>query len=173
MTKETHVETMPDKKIRPLQERVRNIIVVVDDSAESRVAIRFAASRAVHIKGGHLILFHAIQPAEFQHWVAVADRMREEAYEEACEMMDDIADRVEDYCGVHPRHVIMEGEPKQALRDFIEKTDDLFGLVLASNPDGNPGPLVDYFSGPLVSDLKCPLIIVPGDLTDEEVDSLA
>ncbi|WND03694.1 universal stress protein [Temperatibacter marinus] len=170
---EMKLKDQSDKSVRPISARSRTFIVVVDGSDESRAALRFAAARAVHVEGGRLTLFHAIQPGEFQHWVAVADRMREEAYEEAVEMMNDVADRVEDYCGAHPEYVIVEGDPKEALRTFIEKTEDLFGLVLASNPDGNPGPLVDYFSGPLVADLKCPLIIIPGNLTDDEIDSLA
>lgn len=160
-------------QIRPLADRIRKLIVVVDGSDEARIAIRFAAARSVHIEGGRLILFHAIQPGEFQHWVAVADRMREEAYEEATEMMDDIAERVEDYCGVHPEYVIVEGDRKEALRAYIEKEDDVFGLFLASSPEGAPGPLVDYFSGPLVSDLNCPVMILPGGMSDDEVDSMA
>lgn len=173
MTQEISLRDKNERPIRPIAERVRKMIVVVDGSEEARVAFRFAAARAVHIQGGRLILFHAIQPGEFQHWVAVADRMREEAYEAATEMMDEIAERVEDYCGVHPDYVIMEGDPKQALREFLEKEEDVFGLFLASNPDGAPGPLVDYFSNTLVNEVKCPLMILPGSLTDEEIDSLA
>lgn len=173
MRQELKLKDQNDAPIRPIKERVRKIIVVVDGSPEARIAIRFAAARSVHIEGGHLVLLHAIQPGEFHHWLGVADRMREEAYEEATEMMNDVADRVEDYCGALPEIVILEGEPKQVLQEYMEKQEDLFGLVLASNPDGNPGPLVDYFSGPLVCTLKCPLFIVPGALTDDEVDNLA
>ncbi len=148
------------------------MMVVVDGSPECRVAIRFAAGRAAHIEGGGLILFHCIRPGEFQHWMAVADRMREEAYTEAQEMLDDVTERVQAYCSVAAEVVIAEGDPKVEVVNFIERRDDVFSLVLGANSDGDPGPLVDYFSGPLINNLKCPLAIVPGGLTYAEIDAL-
>jgi nucleotide-binding universal stress UspA family protein len=158
---------------RPIKKRSRKLLVVVDDSPESKVAIRFAAARAGHITGGGLILFHCIRPGEFQHWVAVADRMREEAYEEARALLGDMSSRLEAYCGVKPETVIVEGEPKDALRDFIDDRDDLFGLVLGAGSEGGPGPLVDYFAGELVGNMRCPVMLVPGSMTYDQVDSIA
>ena len=149
--------------IRPIKKRLRKLLVVVDGSPESKVAIRFAAARAAHITGGELILFHCIRPGEFQHWVAVADRMREEAYEEAEALLREVAERLHSYCGVSPEIVIVEGEPK----------DDIFGLVLGAGVQGEPGPLVDYFTGAEVGDLPCPVMLVPGTMSYEQVDSMA
>jgi len=126
-----------------------------------------------HITGGGLILFHCIRPGEFQHWVAVADRMREEAYDEARTLLGDMASRLEAYCGVKPETVIVEGEPRDALRDFIDGRDDLFGLVLGAGSEGDPGPLVDYFAGELVGNMRCPVMLVPGSMTYDQVDAIA
>jgi len=158
--------------IRPIKKRVRKLLVVVDDSPESKVAIRFAAARAAHITGGGLILFHCIRPGEFQHWVAVADRMREEAYEEAELLLKDVANRLNSYCGVTPDVVIVDGEPKEELQKYIHKQEDIFGLVLGAGADGEPGPLVDYFSSEM-ADLPCPVMLVPGNMTYDQVDSMA
>ncbi|MBO6504644.1 MAG: universal stress protein [Kordiimonadaceae bacterium] len=160
--------------IRPVAKRHRKLVVVVDDSPESKVAIRFAAARAVHITGGGLILFHCIRPGEFQHWMAVADRMREEAFEEAEELLSGIAQQLNDYCGVEPDIVVSEGEPADEMIKYLESRDDIFGLVLGAGEEaGRPGPLVDYFTGAAVSGLPCPVFIVPGTMTYEQVDAMA
>lgn len=159
--------------IRPIKKRLRKLLVVVDGSPESKVAIRFAAARAAHITGGELILFHCIRPGEFQHWVAVADRMREEAYEEAEALLKEVAERLHSYCGVSPEIVIAEGEPKDELTAYISSQSDIFGLVLGAGVQGEPGPLVDYFTGAEVGDLPCPVMLVPGTMTYEQVDSMA
>ncbi|MFC3053708.1 universal stress protein [Kordiimonas pumila] len=159
--------------IRPIKKRLRKLLVVVDGSPESKIAIRFAAARAAHITGGGLVLFHCIRPGEFQHWVAVADRMREEAYEAAQQLLRDVAENLNNYCGVTPDIEITEGEPKDELKKYMMAQSDLFGLVLGAGSEGDPGPLVDYFSSPAVSELSCPVIIVPGNMTYEQVDSMA
>ncbi len=159
--------------LRPIAKRFRKLLVVVDDSPESKVAIRFASARAAHITGGGLILFHCIRPSEFQHWVAVADRMREEAYEEAQLMMDQIADDISDYCGVTPEMVITEGEPSDELVNFIKQRNNLFGLFLGTDVEGGPGPLIDYFTHQTLTDLPCPVMLIPGSMTFEQIDAMA
>lgn len=158
--------------ILPMTKRSRKMMVVVDGSPECEVALRFSAGRAAHIEGGGVVLFHCIRAGEFQHWMAVADRMREEAYTEAQDMLDEMSDRVFAYCSVTPEVAIVEGDPGAAIIEFIEKRDDIFMLTLGASAEGEPGPLVDYFSGPLVGTLKCPLAIIPGNLTYEEIDAL-
>lgn len=159
--------------IQPIKKRLRKLLVVVDDSPESNVAIRFAAARAAHITGGGLILFHCIRPGEFQHWIGVADRMREEARDDAVELLSKVSEKLHAYCGVDADIEIAEGEPQQELLKFLQSQEDIFGLVLGAGAEGEPGPLVDYFTGAEISGLTCPVILVPGGMTTEQVDSMA
>lgn len=152
--------------------RRRKFVAVVDDSPESRIAARFAAGRAAHMAGGGLVLFHVIAPVNFQHWMAVGDAMREEAMADASDMMEQRAEEIRAYSGIEPEIVIREGKPKEALRGYIEASTDLFALILGAGTDGDPGPLVEYFSGPLAGSLQCPVVIVPGSLTAEEIDAM-
>ena len=157
---------------RPMKERPRKMVVVVDDTPESKVATRFAAGRAAHIEGGGLILFHCIRPSEFQHWLAVADTMMDEAYEKGNELLGEIAERVFTYSGVAPEIVIVDGEPQEQLMKFMENRDDLFSLALGANVEGEPGPLIDYFSGEVAGSLKVPIIIVPGGMSLDQIDDI-
>ena len=105
--------------------------------------------------------------------MAVEDKMREESLEEAELLMKDVADTVYNYCGVHPETVIKQGQPKEELQKFIDEEQDLFALFLGADTEGEPGPLVSYFSGPLVGSLRCPVVIVPGCIKDEQIDEMA
>ncbi len=53
-------------------------LVVVDNSTEMRVALRFASRRAKRT-GGRVGLLRVIRKADFQHWAAIGNLMREEA----------------------------------------------------------------------------------------------
>jgi len=166
------LENNTSKVHLPIADRERKIVVVVDETPESKVAIRFSAGRASHISRGGLVLFHCVKPSDFQHWIAVADRMSEEAYEEAEILLSEIAERVYAYCGVSAEIVIVEGEPQEELKKYMDVTDGLFTLILGANADGDPGPLVDYFSGPTMGNMPVPVMIIPGNMSYETVDSL-
>ena len=56
---------------------MRKFLVILDDSRECLNAMRFAAMRASKSGGGVTIL-SIIPPEEFNHWIGVADLMREE-----------------------------------------------------------------------------------------------
>ncbi len=165
-----------DKKAKgkhPLKVRKRRFVVVMDATPEAQVSLKFAAARASHVTGGSLVIFHVVPPGEFQHWIAVEDRMRQESLEEAREMMKVTALKMEEEYDIQPEVIIRQGSPKEELQKYMEKTRDLFALFLGANPEGEPGPLVDYFSGPLCGCLKCPVVIVPGCMTDEQIDEIA
>ncbi len=157
----------------PLKTRKRRFVVVMDSSPEAQVSMRFAAARASHVDGGSLVIFHVVPPGEFQHWVAVQDRMQKESKKAARELLETAAAFVGEEYGIEPEIVIREGNPKEELQNYMEKTRDLFALFLGAHPEGEPGPLVDYFSGPLCGCLKCPVVIVPGCMSDEQIDEMA
>ena len=57
---------------------------------------------------------------------------------------------------------------------LINEDEDVSFLVLAagSSKEG-PGPLVSTLAGRAASTFPIPIVIVPGGLTDEEIDALA
>jgi len=160
------------RPLRPVSKRWRKFVVVVDGTPESKVAMRFAGNRASHITGGKIVLFHCIRPGEFQHWMTVADRMAVEAREEAEQLLRSEAAKVEEVHGVRPEQVIVEGDPGDELLKFLRESPDIFGLVLGCGFDGDAGPLVDYFVHDAVQLLNCPVFLIPGGMTFEQVDAL-
>jgi len=64
----------------------RTFLVVVDQSEELRVALRFACRRAIHTKG-RVALLYVVEPSDFLHWIAVEDLMEKESRMQAEEIL--------------------------------------------------------------------------------------
>ncbi|WP_413203901.1 universal stress protein [Rhodospirillum sp. A1_3_36] len=151
----------------------RTFLVVVDDTTELRAAIRFAARRAQNT-GGRVALMYAIAPAEFDHWMFVGNLIREEAREEAEHKLNRHASVIRTVCGQLPVLYVREGECRKELFKLIEEEKGISILVLgaADNTD-DPGPLVRDLTGRYAGRLRVPITVVPGGLTDAEIDALA
>ncbi len=151
----------------------RKFLVVVDDSPESGRALHFAVRRAEH-SGGRVTLLTVISPADFQHWLGVENIMREEAREEAEEMQARMIKEVQTYCDLTMETIIREGDKAEEIVNLIEEDEDMAILVLGASTDSaGPGPLVTMIANASSSSFPIPVTIVPGDLTDEEIDALA
>ncbi len=151
----------------------RIFLVVVDDTLEMPVALRFACRRA-RATGGRVALLHVIEPADFGHWIAVEDLMEKERRLEAEELLSKFSDEVAETSGAMPVLYIREGKPRDALLNLLDEEPGISILVLASGtgPKG-PGPLVTAFTGKSYAKLRIPMTIVPGTLSTEEVDAIS
>jgi nucleotide-binding universal stress UspA family protein len=151
----------------------RKFLVVVDKTPEHRVALRFAARRAQHT-GGIVSLLTVISPPDKQQWSSVQALMLDEAYEEAESILHDAANELNGICGILPELVIREGKKREALLDVIKHDRDISILVLAAGTAREgPGPLVAAVAGDPKFAYPIPVTIVPGGLSDSEIDALA
>ncbi len=146
-------------------------LVVIDQSDESRVALRFAALRASHV-GARVALVHVIAPPEFMQWGAVQEAMAAEAHEEATALLAALADEAEALSGVRPTTLILEGEAAPMIFDHVRGDARVRALVLGAASRGAPGPLISFFTGERAGQLPCVVIIVPGGLEAERLESL-
>src|ERR1041385_5004613 len=120
----------------------RIFLVVVDDSEELKLALRYAARRAQHT-GGRVALLYVIEPTDLQHWMAVESLMREERREEAEQLLNKLSQEVLELAGSHPVVYIREGRRRDELLAMIEEEPSISILVLAaSTAYEGPGPLV-------------------------------
>jgi nucleotide-binding universal stress UspA family protein len=144
-------------------------LVCVDGSAHSRVAVRFACLRAKNT-GGKVSLLTAIEPAEFQHWMAVEDVMLEERREEAEHLLQDLATEVNEWAGVMPSLTVRDGHIGDEILSVIEDDPSINFLVVgAAPPPAKHGKLIAWLAGQLAGRLSIPLVIVPGNLSDEQL----
>lgn len=156
---------------RPGANRV--FLVVVDETEEMKVALRFACRRA-RSTGGRVALLYVIEPAEFMHWMAVDDLMREEARSEGERLLQRLAAQVNREAGAMPVLFVREGVVSDELMKLLEEEPSISILVLGANTgSGGPGPLVTALTGKMVGRLRIPITIVPGNLDEEAIDALS
>jgi nucleotide-binding universal stress UspA family protein len=150
----------------------RVFLVVVDETEEMRVALRFAALRA-RSTGGKVAMLYVVEPSEFQHWMSVGDLMREEARTEAEQVLQRLAAEVNELAGSLPVLYVREGDRRDELLALLDEEPNISILVLgASTGKRGPGPLVSAITGKFLGRLHIPVTIVPDSMTTEEIDAV-
>ena len=154
----------------------RKFLVIADDSPEFGAALRYACQRA-RSTGGHVALLRVIEPAVFEHWSGVREEMERQELAEAEAVLQRLAEQVVAQMGAAPEFLIKHAEnTKAAIRSVVSDDPDIKILVLAAAVGGRgPGPLVASIAKEGVNwgARKLPVTVVPGDLTDEEIEDLA
>ena len=151
---------------------MRTYLVVIDDSDEARVALRFAARRAAKTNGNVEVLATA-PPQDFVQWGSVQSAIEEEQKLRIEGVVSSAVGEIFDEAGIKPAIVLRAGEPVKTVREYLAGRDDIAALVLGAAPSGDPGPLVMHFAGKDAGKLPCPVMIIPGSLTDERLEQLS
>src|SRR3954453_1829020 len=150
----------------------RTYLVVVDDSAESRVALRFSARRAAKT-GGLVEVLGIVEPQDFVQFGGVQAAIEEEQRLRIEGVVSSAIGEILDESGVDAKIVIRQGEAVRTVRDYIGEREEVCALVLGAAPSGSPGPLVADLTGGDAGMLPCPVMIIPGSMTDERLEQLS
>ena len=151
----------------------RTFLVVVDETEEMHVALRFACRRARHT-GGRVALLHVIEPGDPQPFRNVAELMRAENRAAAEELMQKLSAEVVALSGQLPVVHLRDGRRAEELLTLIDEEPSISILVLAAGTGSEgPGPLISQLVGRLSGRLRVPITVVPGRLSDHEIDLLS
>jgi nucleotide-binding universal stress UspA family protein len=151
---------------------VRTYLVVIDDSPEARIALRFAARRASKTKGNVEVLA-VVSPQDFVQWGGVQAAIEEEQRLRIEGVVSAAVGEIFDEAGMKPAIVLRQGEPVKTVREYLTDRDDIAALVLGAAPSGDPGPLVAHFTGKDSGKLPCPVMIIPGSISEERLEQLS
>lgn len=164
-------ETTEPNTAPPSTSRV--FLVVVDDSPEMKIALRYACRRAAKTNG-RVAMLYVMEPADFQEWVGVSNLMRDEARQQAEAVMQKMAGEVQKHAGSFPILHFREGERQDEVLKLIDEEPSISILVLgAATGAKGPGPLVSALTGKQVGKLRIPITIVPGNLSDADIENIA
>jgi len=150
---------------------MRAYLVVIDETEEARAALRFAARRAART-GGSVEILALIPQQEFVQWGGVQAAIEEEAQLRAEAAVLQASGAIVEEAGVRPSITVRQGDPVKAVTELLKEREDIAAFVLGAAAEGGPGPLIEHFSGN-AGLLPCPLMIVPGHLSDEALDRLS
>ena len=147
-------------------------LVIVDETQELNVAIRFAAKRAQSTKGG-VILLNVIEQFDPQQWQSIEDIILQEAREKAQEKLQKWSKVINDLTGIVPELMVKEGVTSEKIVETLEEDKAIRFLVLAAAESDKPGPLVTLLAGQKSGKLPVPVVIIPQGLSDNVIDDLA
>jgi nucleotide-binding universal stress UspA family protein len=150
----------------------RTYLVVVDDSEEARVALRFAARRASKT-GGRVEVLGIVEPQDFVQFGGVQAAIEQEQRLRMEGVVSAAIGEILDESGLEANVIVQQGEVVRTVRDYLEGRDEVAALVLGAAPSGSPGPLVVHFTGNDAGMLPCPVMIIPGSLSEERLEQLS
>ncbi len=147
----------------------RHILVVADNSDEMNIALEYACARSKKT-GRKIIIATFIEPPEVLTTKGVSEIMKAEAREEAEIMLKNAASFVKNKTGDLPALSIREGETISELKKLIDEEKTINVLVLAAKTDiNNPGPIITSLVTNEITNLRVPVMIVPGNFSLEHI----
>lgn len=151
---------------------MRIYLVIMDETEEAAVALRFASRRAAKTQGAVHILA-VIAPQPFSAFAGVQATIEEEARARAETMVTAAAGSLLSESGHMPVISVKQGDGVKVIREYLAENPDIAALVLGAAKEGAPGPLVSHFAGTHVGELPCPVFVVPGSLSEDAIDRLS
>jgi hypothetical protein len=131
---------------------------------------RYAALRAAK-SGGRVALLRVVEPVEQAEWAGIGALMAQERLEEAESMLAGLAAQVKEITGGLPMLITREGKTADQLLALLAEDPRISILVLATAADSKgPGPLIQALTGRLASKMTVPMTVVPGTMSDAELD---
>lgn len=147
-------------------------LVCADKSEASKVAVQFASARA-RKNGGTVEILHVVEPITMQTLFAVSDKIKEEKRNEAWDTLQKLADATQQSSGVRPNLLVKEGSIGDEILSTIMSDSDISLLILAASPErAGKGKLTHWLAGKLGEKLLIPILLVPGSLTDQQIEDL-
>ncbi|MBT2133732.1 universal stress protein [Croceibacterium sp. LX-88] len=150
---------------------MRVYLVVIDDTQEAHSALRFAARRAADTNGTvHLLAL--VPKQEFSAFGQVQATIEEEARDRAEVLANSAGGELMSESGMMPQIAVRVGDATTVIKEYLQEHPEVAALVLGAAVESGPGPLVTHFSA-IAGGLPCPLFVVPGGLSEEEIDRIS
>lgn len=144
-------------------------LVLLEDTRESVVAIRFAAQRAARIEA-EVVVLSVIRAEDIAHGIGVADVMRAEAREQIEVHYEVYATWMREKVSVTANLLIREGDPATELLSVVAEDPEISIVVMGVG--GEAGPVAKRLMRDMGS-LPCALTFVPSALSTERLDAIS
>ena len=151
---------------------MRVYLVIIDETDEALVALRFASRRAAQT-GGTVHLLALVAPQQFNAFAGVQATIEEEARARAETLVTAAAGNLLPEGGKMPIIAVRQGEGAKIVREYLGEHPEVSALVLGAAAENGPGPLVAHFTGANAAQLPCPVFVIPGSLSQEEIERLS
>lgn len=147
-------------------------VVCVDKSDASRVALRFACIKAMKCDGV-VDMLHVMEPPQSDALLGVTKAMRSEAREAGEALMQELCREANDIADIMPSIQLREGKVGEEIAKAAMEDPDAKMLVLGVNSGSKRGKLIAHLSTQMAESLLIPVLLVPGNLTDQQIEELS
>lgn len=150
-----------------VQPNVRTYVVCVSNNEASKVAVKMACIKAKN-HGGQVKVVHVIPPTDGQTLFMVADRLKGELRAESEAYIQAMCEEAFSLTGLMPAVDIRDGDVGEQILKAVKEDENTILMVLGMDK-GAHGDLIEWLSEQMGRKLLIPMMIVPGNLTDEQI----
>jgi nucleotide-binding universal stress UspA family protein len=143
-------------------------LVCVDSSEESFTALKMACIKA-RKRAGVIDILHVVEKETGQSLFSVSDKIRQEKLDAAQKMLKSLAEFAEDITGQQPNLLLREGGIGDTIVKTCEEQQGVNLIVLGVAVGGARGKLIAWLASQLGDKLIMPMLLVPGNLTDQQL----
>jgi len=150
------------------------LLVCIDNSTHSRVALRFACSKAKHMDFA-VEMIHVMNSSEYNTntLFGVGDKIRDERRVEVEALVSSFAGEAQKYAGITPSCIIREGSLSEEIMKAVNEDGNFNMLIIGKAPqEASKKDTITQVTSELAGKLMIPMIIVPGNLTDQQIEEL-
>ena len=152
----------------------RYILVVADNSSEMQIALEYACARSKKT-GRKIIKATIVDTIDVLTTHGISEIMKNEAREEAETRLKEAASFVKNKTGELPALSLREGDTIIELKKLIDEEKNINVLVLAAKSEENnkdPGPIITSLVSNEITNLRVPIMIVPGNFSEEHISQI-
>ena len=157
------------------QDIVAKILIDIESvkfSFDKHFTLTSGYKSPVYVDCRKIIIATFIEPVDVLTTKGVTEIMQNEAREDAEKTIQKAALIVKESTGIIPVLQIREGEIMKELKAVIDEEKNINVLVLAANVDEidqNPGPIINSLFTKELSNLRVPVMIVPGNFSKDHI----
>jgi len=152
---------------------LKKYLVVVDESKELENAIYFAASRAQKLNRS-ISLLYVIDHAINAQWSKIENLIEQEATSDAKKICRKWAQKIKDRFGIESEIILKLGNRVDEILKLLREDKTIRFLILASASESeDPGPIIKALIGKKNKELSIPIVIVPGSMSEKDIDLIA
>lgn len=150
-----------------------NYLVCVNAEEYSEVALHFTCYLAKKNKGS-LVLLHVIEPADYQSIGMVAEKMRQERFNDSQKLLNELAGKAKEWSGITPIVMVREGFIEDEIIAVIEEDRSIKMLITGvSKESSKKSKIIPPLVSALGSKLGIPMLIVPEAITKQQMEDIA
>ena len=144
-------------------------LVVMESNIDMKTSLYYTCRMAKRVNG-RIALLYVVEPSDFVEWQSVGNLLQEQQRQEAEQVLQKAAGEVQRQSGIMPALFIREGKKIDETAQLIEEEQTISALVIIVDVVGKtPGTISSQWNAKLSARLKIPLIIVPNNLTEEDI----